>query len=323
MGHDALARSAKVHAVRAAALSWVALTAVLATTMSFAHFWVDFFLPFGGLTVIPVAMVVAAAVVLFLPLERVGDMIVAELVANDADGRLRNVAEEVSVAIGETPGHVVIHEAAVPNVGAFPTSDGVVVMATTGAVEQLRRDELEALVAAQFAGMRNRWCRLATRAELVWKYTMVLSAVSIVVALPVPLFIGGIMFFLPRLVEATRDLCADVAAVAATRHPAALANGLRHLVPAESVGNQQRFVQRWYLPVSVFLVLPKRAKSTSTVSVGDRPDRVYTDADEVAFELHLRADRAEALASGADPREYTGREYLKRWNRLGATPSPK
>ncbi len=294
MGQAALARAARTHAIRAVALSWAMLSAVLAATLAVPHGWFDFFIPFGWFTAILVAIVVAAAIVLLLPLERVGDEIVAELRADATGGRLRNVAEEVSIAIGEASGHVVIHEAEIPNVGAFPTADGVVVMATTGAVEQLDRDELEALVAAQFAGMRDRWCRLATRAELAWTLTIVLGFVSILFALPVAWMIGGAMVFLPRSVEATRDLCADVAAVRATRHPAALANALRHLAPAASDGNKQRLVRRWYLPVSPFLVMPKRMQSTTSVSGGGRPTRKYTDADEVASELRLRADRAEA-----------------------------
>jgi hypothetical protein len=317
MGHVALARTAKTHAVRAVALSWAVLSAVLAAMMAVPHGWFDFLLPIEGLTVIPVAMVVAAAIVLLLPLERVGGEIVAELRAEATDGRLRNVAEEVSIAIGEASGHVVIHEADIPNVGGFPTADGVVVMATTGAVEQLGRAELEALVAAQFAGMRDRWCRLATRAELAWTLTIVLGFVSILFALPIAFMIGGAMVFVPRSVEATRDLCADVAAIRATRHPAALANALRHLAPAASDGNKQRLVRRWYLPISPFLAMPKRLKTTTTISGGKRPERTWTDADEVAAELNLRADRAEALAAGADPREFTGREFRRRWSQLG------
>lgn len=165
--------------------------------------------------------------------------------------------------------------------------------------------------------MRDRWCRLATRAELVWNGTRLLAFASIVVALPVVVFAGVAMVFLPRSVEATRDLCADVAAVRATRHPAALHGALRHLAPAAADNNRQRILRRWYLPLSPFLVLPKRIRSTTSVSVMGKPTRTYTDADEVAFELDLRADRAEALATGADPREYTGREYRRRWSRLG------
>ena len=309
--------------MRAVAVSWSALTAVLAAILAFPHTWFDLLVPFGQLTAIPVAMVLAALIVILLPLERLGDTIVADLRATGATaGRLRNIADELSIAIGEPAGHVLVQAATIPNVGAFPTPDGVVVMATSQAVEQLGRDELEALVAAQFAGMRDRWCRVATRAELAWTLAKALAFVSILFALPVAVLIGGTMLFLPRTVEATRDLCADVAAVAATRHPAALASGLRHLAPAASDGHEQRIAKRWYLPISPFLAMPKRLQSTTSVSVGERPTRTYTEAEEIAAELHLRADRAEALAAGADPSRYTGREYRRRWSQLGTTPSP-
>lgn len=45
--------------------------------------------------------------------------------------------------------------------------------------------------------------------------------------------------------------------------------------------------------------------------------RSWTDVEEVVAELHLRADRAEALAAGADSRQFTGREYRRRWSQLG------
>ena len=307
--------------MRAVASSWAALTAVLAAMLAFPHTWFDLLVPFGRLTAIPVAMVVAALIVTLLPLERLGEMIVADLRATGATtGRLRDIADELSIAIGEPAEHVLVQEATIPNVGAFPTRHGVVVMATSRAVEQLRRDELEALVAAQFAGMRDRWCRVATRAELAWTLTKALAFVSVLFALPVAVLIGGTMLFLPRTVEAARDLCADVAAVSATRHPTALASGLRHLVPAASDGHEQRITSRWYLPISPFLAMPKRLQSTRSVSVDGRPDRSWTEAEEIAAELHLRADRAEALAAGADPSQFTGREYRRRWSKLGTMP---
>ena len=290
---------------------------MIGATLAMPHGWFDLFVPFGWPVAVLVGMVVAAVLIALLPLERLGDEIVADLRADAAEGRLSNIAEEVSIAIDEPADHVVVHPADIPNVGAFPTSDGLVVLATRGAVDQLRRDELQALVAAQFAGMRDRWCRLATRAEVVWTVTKVLAFASILFAAPIALFVGAAMVFLPRSIEATRDLCADVAAVDATRHPAALANGLRHLAPSAIDNNRQRIIRRWYLPISPFLVLPKRVESTTSISVNGRATRTYTDVNEVAFELDLRADRAEALAAGADPRRYTGREYRRRWSKLG------
>ena len=318
MGHVTLTRTARAHAVRALLLVWALLSAVLAGMLAFPHAWFDLLVPIDGLVVIPVAMVVAAVLIAAVPLERIGATIVGDLRAESAAaGRLRNVAEELSIAIGEPAEHVVVHEASIPNVGAFPTPDGVVVMATSRAVEQLRRDELEALVAAQFAGMRDRWCRLATRAELTWTFTTVLAFASILFAAPVALFVGAAMVFLPRSVEVTRDLCADVVAVRATRHPSALAGALRHLAPAADSSHQQRITQRWYLPINAFLVLPRRVKSTTSIGGSTRPSRTWTEDEEIAAELDLRADRAEALASGADPGRYTGREYRRRWSQLG------
>ena len=127
------------------------------------------------------------------------------------------------------------------------------------------------------------------------------------------------MVVLPRSVEATRDLCADVAAVAVTKHPTALSNPLRRLAPAAAVANQQKLVSHWYIPVSTFLVLAKRPASRASVGRENGPERTWTDVDEVRAELLLRADRAEALAAGADPRQFTGREFLRRWRELGSS----
>lgn len=311
-----------MHALRAVAASWAVLTVVLSLILAFPY-WLGIFIPLDDFEVVPLAMVLAAVCILALPLERVGDRVLRDFQAGEADGRLRNVADGLAIAIGEPPGRVLIHEAEVPNVGGFPTTAGVVVMATTGAVRQLGRDELEALVAAQFAGMRDPWCRLATRAELTWKLAQALGFASILVAVPFALFVAALMMIVPRTVEATRDLCADVAAVAATRHPTALANAFRRLATSASVGNRQKLVAHWYLPVSTFLALPKRAKSTTWVGGDTGSSRTWTDVDEVRTELLLRADRAEALAAGADPRQFTSREFWRRWGRLGTTvPAP-
>jgi hypothetical protein len=320
VGHAALVRTAKAHAARAALLAWAALAAVIAGILAVPHGWFGTLVPVPVVAIAPTAVVLAALVVALLPLERVGSAIVGDLcTGDDADGRLRNIADELSIALGETAGTVLVSRVDIPNAGAFPTNDGVVVMATSRAVDQLSRDELEALVAAQFAGMRAPWCRLVTRAELVWKSTIGLAFASVFLAMPVPLMIGAVMVFLPKSVEAARDLCADVAAVDTTRNPAALADAMRHLAPVADAGSDQRLTHRWYMPVSPFLVVPKRSRGTRSQTVMGK-QRSWTTDEEVAAELELRADRAEALADGADPRAYTGREYRRRFGRLGIGP---
>ena len=281
------------------------------------HGWFRFLVPIEGWAIVPAAIVAASVTIALMPLGRIGRTIVDEMTIEDAGGRVRNIADEISIAIGETPGRVMIHDSDVPNVGAFPTPDGVVVVATRGAVEVLRRDELEALVAAQFAGMRDGWCRLATRAELGWSLARAFGLVCILFGAPFGVFLSVGLVIFPRTVEATRDLCADVAAIVATRHPEALASALHDLADAAHDSHRQQFVRRWYLPISTFLVLPKRHRGSTSVSAGKNASRKFTSVEEVTAELHLRADRAEALASGADPRAYTGREYRRRWSQLG------
>ncbi len=288
-------------------------------TLGFPHTLFGLFVWFEGWVVVPVAMVLAAMTVIAIPVQRIGRAIDADLRGVHADGQQRNVAEEVSIAVGARAHAVMIHPSPIANVGAFPTPEGVVVMITSGAVHQLRRDELEALIAAQFAGMNDRWCCVATRAELAWTLAKAIAFASFVLAMPFVIFVGVAMLMVPRSVEATRDLCADVAAVRATRHPEALASAFRRLAPAAVHSHAQRLGVRWFLPVSPFLVIPKRHRSTTTIGTDTKVSRQWTEADEVESELTLRADRATALAGGADPRDFTGREFRRRWSKLGST----
>lgn len=300
-------------------LSWLALTTVLGLILQFSYGPFGLLVWFDGWVVIPVAAVLAAAAIVVMPLERIGGAIDADLRGVHAEGQARNVVDGIALAVGVSARAVMVHPSPIANVGAFPTSDGAVVMVTAGAIHQLRRDELEALVAAQFAGMSDRWCRVATRAELTWTLAKAIAFVSFVFAMPFVVFVGVAMLVVPRAVEATRDLCADVAAVRATRHPEALASAMRRLAPAAVHAHAQKLGTRWFLPVSPFLVIPKRQQSRTTIGTDTEITRSWTEVDEVASELTLRADRAAALACGADPRDFTGREFRRRWAKLGST----
>ena len=93
---------------------------------------------------------------------------------------------------------------------------------------------------------------------------------------------------------------------------------MRRLAPAAATGRSQpRDGVSRLLPLSPFLALPLRGSGQRTsVEVNGRT-RSWTEAEAVVSEMLLRADRAEALAAGADPREFTGREYWRRWSKLG------
>lgn len=122
--------------------------------------------------------------------------------------------------------------------------------------------------------------------------------------------------FSPRWIEQARDLCADVAAVRTTFDPQSLGSAMRKLAKGALFASNIKFA-KFYLPTNPFQVVPRRANATTTVSGGGKKRR-WTSADEVRLELLLRADRAEALAAGADPAEFTGKEFRRRWRELGS-----
>ncbi|MGI9600655.1 MAG: hypothetical protein ACR2QE_02135 [Acidimicrobiales bacterium] len=312
-----LNRSARRHAVysvvRTAVAWWLLLVPFLVIPLLIGA------VSPGGAVLVLMAMVLAPVVILIAPLEWFGERILRHVDGEGATGRLANVAHEIAIATGEQMHDVVIFESAMPNVGALPTRSGVVVVATTGAVKLLRREELEALVGAQVAGMTDGWCRLATRAEIVWRAIKIVALVSIPFFLLNPFLLGQVvllafMHFGPRTVESYRDLCADVAAVEATRHPEALGSALRHLRPAALLAHELK-LGSFFLPTSPFFVIGRR----SLFSVSHGRAKKFTSADAIALDLALRADRAEALAAGRPAHEYTGREYKRRWATMKRT----
>lgn len=269
-----------------------------------------------------ISLAVPTIVLLILPLEKVADKLVRHLRPEPPTRRFDNVVSEIAVALNEPVESIQTYGCPVANIAMLPCSKSEIVVATTGALERLSRNELQALVAAQFAGMRDRWCRLATRAEIMWwsiPWCFPLILAGLMLGCPAASIVtfASVFFyvFLPRYTEQARDLCADVAAVRTTFDPGSLGNAMRKLAEQANEATRIDF-GAWYLPTNPFLVIPRRNSSTTTVSFGGK-ERKWHAADEVRLELLLRADRAEALADGADPGEYTGREFRRRWRELG------
>ncbi|MGD1978588.1 MAG: hypothetical protein PVJ98_04285 [Akkermansiaceae bacterium] len=269
--------------------------------------------------VIAISLAVPAIVILLLPLEKFADKISKHLKPLPGEAQFENVVHEIAIALGEPVESIQLENCKIANVAMLPCTGREVVVATRGAVEQLTRYELQALVAAQFAGMRDRWCRLASKAEVVW-WTMPWMSVLgflpgwILGHHPVGIFYFMAIFvnvFVPRWHEQARDLCADVVAVRTTLDPQSLASAMKKLADQAHKAIEIEF-GKWYLPTNPFLVIPRRANST-TKSGG----RKWTAGDEVKMEFELRADRAEALTNGEDPRKFTRREFSKRWSWLG------
>ncbi|MFK7850369.1 MAG: hypothetical protein AB8D78_05260 [Akkermansiaceae bacterium] len=273
---------------------------------------------FSWVVTAAISLGISVLVVLTLPLGKVADRLAKHLRPEPPTQQFDNLVTEIAIALVEPVESIQTYKCPVPNVFMLPCSNREIVVATTGALEELSRYELQALVAAQFAGMRSRWCRMATRAEIMWwalPWFFPIGLAGLLVGRPIATFVAfGFIFvwaFMPRKTEQARDLCADIAAVRTTLDPNSLASAMRKLAAHAHAATKINF-GKWYLPMNPFLVIPKRGESKTTVN-----GRTWNQADEVRLEFMLRADRAEAMVNGANPSEFTGREFSKRWKELG------
>ncbi|KGM57422.1 peptidase M48 Ste24p [Lysobacter arseniciresistens ZS79] len=173
--------------------------------------------------------------------------------------RLRNVVEEVAIASGvPVPGvYVLEHEA---GINAFAAGHGpadAVVAVTRGALDRLNRDELQGVVAHEFAHILNGDMRLNLRLVgvlygismlgLIGRHVLDFGriglggrdrrgagmAVGVMVAAAVMIVIGWIGLLFARLIRAgvsrQRERLADASAVQFTRQPAGLAGALKKI----------------------------------------------------------------------------------------------
>lgn len=173
-----------------------------------------------------VVWVLVSLAVFALPVARYGGWVARRVTAGEAPPRLGNVAAGLALALGVPEGRVAVIDSDVPNVGAFPTRSGNLVVATSGAVASLGRDELEGLVASQLVVAGDRWVRWATSAQLVQGPRFALLFGSVFVN-PLLMPAAFLAFFGGRYADGARDLVADAAAVGATRNPEPLVRAFR------------------------------------------------------------------------------------------------
>src|SRR3954452_5284733 len=247
-------------AVRAA-FCWAVLAAALAAPIYLG-------VSGGPLAVAAVVFVVVwplvTLAVFVLPVGRYGEWVAGRLTAGEAPARLGNVAAGLALAIGVPEGRVAVIESDVPNVGAFPTRSGNLVVATSGAVDSLGRDELEGLVASQLVVAGDRWVRWATAAQLVQgpRFALLFGSVFVNPFLMPTAFLA---FFGGRYADGARDLVADAAAVGATRNPEPLVRAFRSLAGHSGTANTLRAGLPGFL-VDQFWVLSTRSTVQTSVS---------------------------------------------------------
>ncbi len=299
------ARLVVVSAAVRAAFCWAVLAAALA-----APIYIGFSarrLAVSAIVFVVVWALVALAV-FALPVARYGEWVARRLTAGEAPARLGNVAAGLAIAIGVPEGRVAVIDSDVPNVGAFPTRSGNLVVATSGAVDSLGRDELEGLVASQLVVAGDRWVRWATAAQLVQgpRFALLFGSVFVNPFLMPTAFLA---FFGGRYADGARDLVADAAAVGATRNPEPLVRAFRALAGHAGSANQLRAGLPGFL-VDQFWVLSTRSTVHTSVSTPGG-SRQWTTADEVAAEMRVRADRVEQASRG----DWTAFSGLRAWRR--------
>jgi len=293
--------------------------AVAAAAVS-APIYLDFSLRRVALAavVFVVAWPLATLATFVFPIARYGGWVATRVTGGAAPPRLAHVAAGLAIAVGEPEGRVAVIDSPVPNVGAFPTPTGNLVVATSGAVESLDRDELEGLVASQLVVAGDRWVRWATAAQLIQGPRFALLFGSVFVN-PLLMPVAFLAFLGGRHADGARDLVADAAALRATRNPEPLVRAFRALGRHAGAADQLRAGLPGLL-VDQFWVLSARKTVHTSVST-PRGTRTWTTADEVAAEMRVRADRVEQAARG----DWTLFEGLRPWRNAMRTldsPSP-
>ncbi len=182
---------------------------------------------------------------------------------NPADRALWNVVQEMAVASGIRPPSVYVMERE-PAANAFAAGDGeadAVVGVTRGALELFTREEMQGVVAHEFSHILNGDMRLNTHLIGVlyglmvvsdWGERMVQAGIgegdeegqmrslgpAVMVLGWVVQGVGGLGLFAAQIIKAAisrqREILADAAAAQFTRHPEALASGLKKLLALQT-----------------------------------------------------------------------------------------
>jgi Zn-dependent protease with chaperone function len=254
--------------------------------------------------------------------ERVGGRLLAPGTREPAEVRLQHVVEEMAIAAGlPAPAVYVLDGRAAINAFAagHSTDDGAIAV-TSGALETLDRDELQAVVAHEMSHLVNGDARINLRAmcllggltglrtlgavlcEDAWKSlrksgqsALLTSAASAGLGLLLQA-VGGLGVVAARLLKAAlsrqREFLADASAVQFTRNPAALGRALRKMAsrPAPAVSgahagevSHMLFAQDVRASVAkMFDTHPTIAERLAAIEGGAPPEAPATPAPRAA-----------------------------------------
>jgi len=184
--------------------------------------------------------------------ESLGGRLVSRATRDPLEQRLLNVVDEMAIASGLPVPEVYImdHEPAINAFAAGYDVQHAVIAVTRGCLEQLKRDELQGVIAHEFSHVFNGDMRMNIRLMGVLHGILIVAIIGrmvlqggshgssrnnggIVVFGLALLLIGYIGLFFGRMIKAAvsrqREFLADAAAVQFTRNPAGLAGALKRI----------------------------------------------------------------------------------------------
>ncbi len=234
----------------------------------FGWFVPEVFFPVAGVT----AAIIGLGTLFKILMLRSGGRVVAEALGgrpisgggqDPSEQRFQNIVEEMSIASGvPVPAIYVLDEE--PGINAFAAGHGpqdAVVAVTRGALENLKRDELQGVIGHEFSHVLNGDMRLNLRLIGVLNGILLLAIVGRVLVRALGrtrggsskdgqakaallllgvalLVIGSLGALLARVIQSAvsrqREYLADAAAVQFTRNPGGLAGALRRIARLEA-----------------------------------------------------------------------------------------
>ncbi len=132
-----LEKSARRHAIAAS-------TASVGVYVAFTACWFlrdEVRLIAAPIWVVAVSLTIPILILLLMPLEKVADLLARHLQPQPVDRQFENVVSEIAIALAEPVESIQSYPSPVANILMMPCSHGEIVVATTGALEQLNRHE--------------------------------------------------------------------------------------------------------------------------------------------------------------------------------------
>jgi Zn-dependent protease with chaperone function len=242
----------------------------------------------------------------------------------EADLVVRNIAEAIGIARGEPPAEAWQVEHPQPNVGVATLPGRDILYVTTGAVQGLARDELEAVCAAQLAIAHDptverldrrlgAWLLIRASTWVLFVPVVFIASIAPIAGLPFIALVAPaelVSWFVVGKQRWWARVAADGVCVATTRHPAPLVSALRKL----AMWNGARAPISWLSVVVGFgadrWAVPPTMPWTMTTSVNGRVTDQRTAEQVADVNLLVRAGLVRRICLEGGDRSLASRSQV-------------